>query len=148
MRRVLVVDDDPDIRDLLRMVLEWAGYAVETVSDGVAALEMLTHTDEVWIVLLDITMPHMTGPEVCEHLTAMGGPASRHVVILMTAGLFPDGDAPPPVRALLHKPFDLNAVQDLVAELAPRDADARDDSQSSISTSSYRIGRSLKRKIA
>ncbi|MGH2517181.1 MAG: response regulator [Ktedonobacterales bacterium] len=115
MRRVLVVDDDPDIRELLRVVLDWAGYDVETANDGLEALEILSHTDEVWVVLLDITMPRMTGLEVCARLSAMGGSATRHLVVLMTAGFFPEGDAPPPVRALLPKPFDLTMVQDLVA---------------------------------
>ena len=132
MRRVLVVDDDPDIRELLRLVLEWAGYEVETVNDGMAALETLSQTDETWVVLLDITMPRMTGLEVCARLSALGGSAARHLVVLMTAGFFPEGDAPPPVRALLPKPFDLDLLQNLVAELAKAGPDADDDAGSSV----------------
>src|SRR5215472_2043482 len=98
MRRILVVDDDRDIRELLRIVLELDGYAVETVNDGVAALETLTRTDESWVVLLDINMPRMSGLDVCARLAALRGPAAHHLVVLMTAGFFPDGDAPLPVR--------------------------------------------------
>lgn len=148
MRRVLIVDDDPDIRQLLRITLEWDGYAVETVNDGVAALEVLLHTDETWIVLLDITMPRMTGLEVCAHLSAADGPAAHHLVILMTAGFFPEGDAPPPVRALLPKPFDLNSVQDLVAELAKPGADADDAPGSSVLVTTHGAVEGLELRVA
>ena len=124
MWRVLVVDDDPDIRELLRLLLELDGYTVETANDGAAALEALARADEPHIVLLDINMPRMSGLEVCERLRTLGGSFTHHLVVLMTAGLFPDGDAPPPVRALLPKPFDLPKLQALMAELSRIDPDA------------------------
>lgn len=136
MRPILVVDDDQGIREFLRLVLEMDDYVVQTVNDGVAALELLTHTDEVWIVLLDISMPRMTGLEVCARLSAMQGPAARHLVVLMTAGRFPDGDVPPPVRALLPKPFDLAAFQALIAGLATADPVTDDESPASGAASS------------
>lgn len=141
MRRVLVVDDDRDIRALLRVLLESDGYTVETANDGVEALEALTRTDEIWIVLLDINMPRMTGLEVCERLSALQGHIARHLVVLMTAGHFPDGDAPPPVRALLPKPFDLHALQTLIAELANVDpsVDVDDDARASKALNSITV---------
>jgi CheY-like chemotaxis protein len=138
VRRVLVVDDDPDIRELLRLVLEWAGYEVVTVNDGMTALETLLQTDETWVVLLDIAMPRMTGLEVCARLSALGGAAARHLIVLMTAGFFPEGDAPPPVRAYLPKPFDFEHLQSLVAELASADPDADDNSGPSAASATYR----------
>src|SRR5215467_1613324 len=132
MRRVLVVDDDPDIRRLLQLAFEWDGYYVQTVDDGVAALDVLTHTAQTWIVLLDINMPNMTGLEVCERLSAIDGSCARHVVVLMTAGNLPDGDAPPPVRALVRKPFELNLLQDLVADLAAAVPDVDDDPRAGV----------------
>jgi len=138
VRRVLVVDDDPDIRELLRVVLDWAGYEVVTVNDGMAAMETLLQTDETWVVLLDITMPRMTGLEVCARLSALGGSAARHLVVLMTAGFFPEGDAPPPVRAYLPKPFDLDRLHNLVAELATAGPEANDDSGTSAAPVTYR----------
>lgn len=150
MRRVLVVDDDRDIRDLLRFMLEADGYTVETANDGVAALEALTHTDEIWIVLLDINMPRMTGLEVCEHLSALGGHVARHLVVLMTAGRFPDGDAPSPVRALLPKPFDLHTLQALIAELADiePDVDVGDESHASAGLDSIIVMEERERRAA
>lgn len=104
-------------------MLEADGYTVETANDGAQALEALARTDEIWIVLLDINMPRMTGLEVCEHLSAVRGHVARHLVVLMTAEHFPDGDAPSPVRALLPKPFDLHTLQVLIAELADLEPD-------------------------
>jgi CheY-like chemotaxis protein len=129
---VLIVDDDPDIRIMLRMVLELEGYVIEAVNDGAAALEWLTHTDEAWIVLMDINMPRMSGLEVCARLAADDELARRHIVVLMTAGWFPDDDMPPFVRALLRKPFDLDALLDLIARLSSERLAVDDDPQSGV----------------
>src|SRR5262249_58792299 len=58
--RVLVVDDDPDLRQLLRGMLEKVGSEVEEAGDGRAAL---TRLDEQWpaLILLDLLMPGMDG---------------------------------------------------------------------------------------
>jgi two-component system response regulator MprA len=116
--RVLVTDDNSDIRDLLRAVCEMEGYEVATAPDGVVALELLLQADGPWLVLLDIMMPRMTGLEVCSRLWAAPDLAPRHRVVLMTAGCAPEGDLPPPAQAMLCKPFDLSALVDLLAELA------------------------------
>ena len=118
MRRVLVVDDDQAIRELLRVVLELEGYQVVTASDGSQALELLTCSDEPWIVLMDVMMPRMSGLDVCRRLEASGASAERHSLALMTAGLLDERDYPPPARALLRKPFDLDAVVRLIGTLA------------------------------
>lgn len=136
MRRVLIVDDDPDVREMLRTVLEWDGYTIETANDGMTALEILTRTDENWLVLLDINMPRMNGLEVCDHLAALDGSSTRHLVVLMTAGFFPDGDVPPPVRALLAKPFHLDALLDLVAKLTSVGSDVDDEPESRVARTS------------
>lgn len=132
MRRVLIVDDDPDIRAMLRLLLEQEGYVIEAVNDGVAALEWLTRADEAWIVLMDINMPRMTGLEVCARLAGVDELARRHIVVLMTAGLFPDDDMPPPVRALLRKPFDLDALLDLFASLSSERPEGDDNPPSGV----------------
>jgi CheY-like chemotaxis protein len=115
--RVLVADDNADIRDLLQVMCEMEGYAVETASDGKAALDLLLRADEPWLVLLDIMMPRLTGLEVCAQLGAAGERAMRHSVVLMTAGLALEGDLPCPARAMLNKPFDLSELIHLLAEL-------------------------------
>ncbi|MFP4058058.1 MAG: two-component system response regulator [Candidatus Brocadiia bacterium] len=65
--RILVVDDEEDTLDLLRALLEDAGYAVETAADGETALEK-TQEQLPDLVVLDIMMPGMDGLEVCDRL--------------------------------------------------------------------------------
>src|ERR671931_2347659 len=68
--RVLVVDDEPAVRDSLRRALELEGYEVDLASDGeqaVARLEQPSHPDAL---ILDILMPGMDGLEVCRRLRA------------------------------------------------------------------------------
>ena len=64
---VLVVDDDAVIRDLLKTLLEQAGYNVETAADGGVALSRLA-TDGVDLVLLDLMLPGIDGREVCRRI--------------------------------------------------------------------------------
>jgi CheY-like chemotaxis protein len=83
VRAVLVVDDDPAITRLCRLVLERAGYHVETASDGRDALDLLEANDYA-AVLLDLQMPYMHGatllallgrdkPEVLKKVVVMTG---------------------------------------------------------------------------
>jgi len=71
-RRVLVVDDDPGIRDTLRMILDYEGYEVATAADGKAALASLD-ADRVDAILLDIKMPGMDGLEILDRISEREG---------------------------------------------------------------------------
>ena len=61
-QRILVVDDQQDIRDMTALVLSGAGYRVDTVGSGASALSTLEQ-DRFDLVLLDINMPEMDGWE-------------------------------------------------------------------------------------
>jgi CheY-like chemotaxis protein len=67
-RRVLVVDDDADWREFLRLSLEDLGYETTEASDGQEALDSLKRGDEYRVMLLDLNMPGMSGLEVVENL--------------------------------------------------------------------------------
>ena len=70
-RTVLVVDDDPHIRDLLTFALQKAGLATREAADGEAALaDIAAHAPD--LVVLDINMPRMDGIEVCRRIRAQG----------------------------------------------------------------------------
>ncbi|MNS31896.1 Alkaline phosphatase synthesis transcriptional regulatory protein PhoP [compost metagenome] len=70
-RTVLVVDDDPHIRDLLTFALGKAGLATREAGDGEAALAAIAERAPD-LVILDINMPRMDGIEVCRRIRAQG----------------------------------------------------------------------------
>jgi DNA-binding response OmpR family regulator len=78
--RVLVVDDDEDIRTLLRELLERAGYAVDQASDGRAALRSLFASAPA-LVILDVTMPELDGYQTLERIRDL----SDVPVLMLTA---------------------------------------------------------------
>ena len=71
MPQVLVVDDDPHIRQLLVFALEKAGLSAREAEDGEAAIAAVTR-ERPDLVVLDINMPKLDGLEVCRQLRAMG----------------------------------------------------------------------------
>jgi CheY-like chemotaxis protein len=85
---ILVVDDNPDARELLCTVLHWAGYDAIGAADGVEALRLLTNRSLPALIFLDILMPHMDGFAVVAALRANTAFASIPV-ILISAGSHP-----------------------------------------------------------
>jgi two-component system, OmpR family, response regulator MprA len=79
--RVLVVDDDPDVREAVETALELEGHSVTTAADGLAALKRLGQA-EFDAVVLDVLMPNLDGFEVCRRLRASG---NRTPVLILTA---------------------------------------------------------------
>lgn len=83
MPRILVIDDDVFIRELLQMKFSGAGFEVETAEDGEAGVAAaLARPPD--IVLVDWMMPRLSGPEVCARLRSAPQTA-RIPVILLTA---------------------------------------------------------------
>ena len=107
---ILVVDDDPDIVEVLRCLLHDAGYEVATADDG-AALP-LAHERQPHLILLDILMPGMDGVEVSRRLRA--DPATAHIPIIALSAT-PQWLPALPVNDRLTKPFKL---VDLLAKVA------------------------------
>ena len=82
-RSILVVDDDADIRDSLRELLEEEGYHVATAANGREALDVLSSLERTPVMLLDLLMPVMSGWEVLETLRGRAEPVP--VVVLSAA---------------------------------------------------------------
>jgi two-component system response regulator MprA len=115
--RVLVVDDDPHVRESLRFSLEFEGYQVGTAWDGWDALDVLASADarsRPDLVIMDLMMPGLDGLETCRRLRGTG---DRVPVLMLTArdGL---GDRITGLDAgadgYLAKPF---ALEELLARL-------------------------------
>ena len=68
MARVLVVDDDPDILDLVALRLRRAGHKVATASHGFAALDLIAEKGAPEVAVLDVTMPVMSGLELLSRI--------------------------------------------------------------------------------
>lgn len=83
--KALVVDDSYSTRQLLRLYLESAGYAVEEAADGVKAFARLSHRGDRYITLLDYSMPEMDGWETLRLCAADPRIFTQHAFIVMTA---------------------------------------------------------------
>ncbi len=79
-KKILVVDDEINICDLLKMELEFEGYDVITCTDGAEALEVFD-SQKVDLVLLDIMLPSISGFDICKQITAK----SDIPVLMLTA---------------------------------------------------------------
>lgn len=112
-RKVLVVDDDPILRDMMVDILDFEGYPVQVASNGRKALDVLQGS-ESYLVFLDLMMPVMDGRELCERLNAQPHLRQRHVIILMSAMDQLVDVAPLHVNATLPKPFTLDDVLEVM----------------------------------
>jgi DNA-binding NtrC family response regulator len=108
-RRILVVDDDPDLVDYLRDMLSDAGYDVEGTTDPLAAVERV-RTEAFDLVVSDVRMPVMTGTELMERLHEL----RPHLLVLLVTAF---GSVDLAVRALrrgacdfVTKPFRIEAL--------------------------------------
>ena len=112
---VLIIDDDDAIRALAQWVAQRAGYSALTARDGPEGLETYQHfSDRIGLILLDLTMPRMTGGEVVSALRAL----PTNVPVVLITGYGEDAvrdDEKIGISGVLQKPFtadDLRAVLD------------------------------------
>jgi two-component system response regulator RpaA len=89
MVNILVVDDDPEIIDLLRLDLELMGFNVDSASDGINALKK-AEVKLYDLIVLDVMMPKLDGFEVCKRIRANRASASVPIVLLTAKGTIED----------------------------------------------------------
>lgn len=118
---VLVVDDDPDLRELMKLLLEGAGYGVETASDGKEALERVS-LRRPSVVLLDMKMPGMNGWQFAEELRRV---YDRRVPIVVVTAAENARKTAGEIGAegFLGKPFELDDVLSLVEHCSAHGTD-------------------------
>jgi sigma-B regulation protein RsbU (phosphoserine phosphatase) len=109
-RRLLVVEDDPAIREAFAELLEFEGFAVATACDGNEALDRLRHGPLPELVLLDMMMPNLDGNGVLRALQAEPRWAKLRVLVVSATELA----APRGVAGFVKKPFDPDALMKLI----------------------------------
>jgi two-component system response regulator MprA len=115
---VVVVDDDPDLLELVEGHLRAHGYAVEGFTDPVDALARLRGRPAADVAVVDCIMPHLTGAELCAALTEAGVEVP---VVLMTALADPSFCVHLDRARVLSKPFLMeDLVLEIEAQLGPR----------------------------
>lgn len=115
--QILIVDDEPDIRMMLRDLLQLEGYSASEAADGVYGLDQLRASPRPLIVLLDYKMPRMNGEEVLQAVMADPQLAHRHAFIFVTANLPSFSPAlhqllADAAIAVVQKPFQVMAILD------------------------------------
>lgn len=128
-RHILVVDDEQNIRKILKAAFERENYRVTAAEDGAGALKAIQNDETIDVVLTDVLMPGMTGVELLSQIRERRDDLP---VLIMTAY----GTIPQAVEAIragasdyITKPFDLDNLKRIVAQFTPkrfkRDAKAR-----------------------
>ncbi|MFZ6020540.1 MAG: response regulator transcription factor [Chloroflexota bacterium] len=121
MAKILVAEDEKDIRDLLTFTLQYAGHTVITVTNG----------EEAWqaapsvlpdLILMDVRMPRMTGYEACERIKA--DPQTAHIPVVFLSAKGQEAEIQQGLQAgaseYLLKPFAPDELTRRVAELLER----------------------------
>lgn len=128
---VLIVDDEPNIRRILQMAFEKAGYGAATCEDVTSALEYLGD-NTVNCVITDVTMPGRSGYDLLREIKAQW---SATPVVIMTAF----GTIPQAVQAMrdgafeyVTKPFDLDALKRITAAAVASGSDVSSSKKSSV----------------
>ena len=121
MGAVLIVDDEPDVRLVARVILEAVGYDVDEAASGEDALDALDGAALPDVLLLDVRMPGIDGWEVLRRVR--GGPDRLRLlpVVIFTADIALAEQAPVPLEErdfFLGKPFDPDDLISLVGAAA------------------------------
>jgi CheY-like chemotaxis protein len=115
---VLLVDDEEIIQKVCKELLEAIGYRIFTAKDGKEALKLYKkNQDKIDLVLLDMTMPNMSGSEVYDRMKEM----NPNIKVLLSSGYSIDGEATEILErgcnGFIQKPFNLNALSQKIRKI-------------------------------
>jgi len=121
MKKILIAEDERDIRDLIAFTLRFAGYEVLTANNGDEAVQM-TKKELPDLVLTDVRMPKMTGYEACRLIKA--DPVTQHIPVVFLSAKGQDAEVQTGLDSggdeYLLKPFAPDQLTRKVAEILSR----------------------------
>jgi len=117
---ILIVDDNPDVLEIMRLVLEVDGYQVMTALDGETALRCLREGAAPALILLDMMMPRMSGWEFLDEIDRDTSFAAIPIVVLSGAGTALSDVGHNCVVGHLDKPVERTALLSTVRKCAPQ----------------------------
>ena len=118
MARILVVDDEPSMRFLLRVAFETAGHQVEEAPNGLAAVQSVEGGRAPDLVATDFMMPLMNGGELIARVRANPATSSLPIILVSSS---PGSEQKTAADAFFRKPFDPDRLTECAAELLERD---------------------------
>jgi CheY-like chemotaxis protein len=121
---VLIVEDDEDIRETMKLALEMAGYRTFTAANGREGIELLPRMPRPCVILLDLMMPVLDGWGFVKAMKTMDGMAKVPVVVLTAFGGAKDIEA----DRVLMKPLNLDVLYRAVREFCGSPTAAESDS--------------------
>jgi DNA-binding NtrC family response regulator len=114
-KRILVVDDDHELRSLMQELLEEEAYEVETAIDGVDAFDHLDHQWNAYdVILLDLIMPRLGGLQFLQNIQEHDPTLLRSIIALSADEEALQQSAGMGIGTTLKKPFDLDVLLVLV----------------------------------
>lgn len=113
---ILLVEDEPAVKGLFAQALRREGYTVHEARNGVEALEVEKTIEHVDVLVTDVVMPYMKGPELARHLLAK----QNDLKVIFVSGYVAPGDLGPH-EALLQKPFVRQQLIEKVREVLGED---------------------------
>ena len=124
--RVLVIDDDTNMRTILKLLFDHQGYHVMLAADGEIGLA-LAEGGRPDVILLDVAMPHRNGLEV--YLDLQNNPLTAEMPVIVCSAALTQGEIQawytlPHVMAVLAKPFDINALIERIEAVCHKQANA------------------------
>jgi two-component system alkaline phosphatase synthesis response regulator PhoP len=113
-KHILLVDDQRDVRDTIKMLLGIDGHTVAEANNGREALEMFKH-DRFDLVITDFLMPEMRGDEMAANLKHL---VPSQPILMLTGSAEALNTSSPSINGFLRKPFSLVDLRQAIVQLA------------------------------
>ena len=105
---ILLIDDEPDLRECIAELLEGEGYTVKQAENGKTGLEILKSGHTPKVIVLDYMMPIMDGKTFCEHTVKDNHISTIPIILLTAANVPPETTESMKVAVQLEKPINID----------------------------------------